>query len=1056
MDKKIIAFFSSTRLMAVLFIVYAIVLGLGTFIEDWYNTTTARILIYNAWWFEAIMLLFLINFIGNIKKYRLLTKKNWATFLLHAAFILIMIGAGITRYISFEGMMPIREGETESTIFSDKTFLTVMTDGEYEGETRRRTFEMDKYFSAITDNHFILKKEFNGIPFEVEYKDFIMGAEEAIVEDPNGTGFLKLVESGDGERHEHYLQEGQVASIHGVLFGYNAPTDGAINILSENGEFFIDAPFDGNYMVMADQSTGTVTANEKQPLNFRSLYNMAGTQFVLPDLPIKGKSTLVSNGDFKDKMTTDALIVTVRSQGQEEEVVLKGKAGRMGEPQSFQLGELEFTLMFGSKIYTTPFQIRLDKFIAEKYPGTEKSYSAFESQVTVIDGAESFNARIFMNNILDYKGYRFFQAQFDPDEKGTILSVNHDFWGTWITYIGYFLLYVGLIAILFDKNSRFSDLKNKLDKVRAKKGALLTVLVLLFSFSASAQHMHAPEKPNPQVIDSIIHASAVDKEHAAKFGALVIQDYGGRMKPINTFSSELLRKVYKSENYQGLTPDQVFLSMSQYTIAQQLNGAPNFWYFAPLVKLKKGNDKITEVLGLEKGTKYAAFVDFFDNDGSYKLTKYVDDANHASIKDQFQKDFLDLDGKVALLNAAFTGRILTIFPIPGHDNDKWISTLELNESGMTGMDSTFTKNILTRMYVPALFEGKETSNYTKADEYLEHINTFQHSYGKTVMPSDNKIKFEILYNQYNIFKTLYSYYMLAAIFTFAFIIAMILKPNKFYSRMIKVGTVFTLILFIIHTLGLAVRWYVSGHAPWSDAYESVIYVAWATTLFGLYFGKKSELTIASTAFVAGMILWSAHQNYMDPAISNLQPVLNSYWLIIHVAIIVGSYGPFTLGMILGIVTLILMILTNNKNKKKMDLHIKELTYINEMALTVGLVLLTIGNFLGGQWANESWGRYWGWDPKETWALISIMVYAFVIHARLVPAMRGTWLFNVFSIVAYYAIMMTYFGVNFYLSGLHSYASGEKVITPSIIWWSLGFVTLLSTLSYISYRKYLKK
>lgn len=194
------------------------------------------------------------------------------------------------------------------------------------------------------------------------------------------------------------------------------------------------------------------------------------------------------------------------------------------------------------------------------------------------------------------------------------------------------------------------------------------------------------------------------------------------------------------------------------------------------------------------------------------------------------------------------------------------------------------------------------------------------------------------------------------------------------------------------------RWYISGHAPWSDAYESMIYVAWATMFFGLAFGRKSDLTLASTAFVTSMILMIAHWNWMDPAIANLQPVLNSYWLMIHVAVIVASYGPFTLGMILGVVALFLMAFTTNKNKKVMGLNIQELTIINELALTVGLVMLTIGNFLGGMWANESWGRYWGWDPKETWALISIMVYAFVIHMRLVPGLRSRWLYNLMSIM----------------------------------------------------------
>lgn len=252
----------------------------------------------------------------------------------------------------------------------------------------------------------------------------------------------------------------------------------------------------------------------------------------------------------------------------------------------------------------------------------------------------------------------------------------------------------------------------------------------------------------------------------------------------------------------------------------------------------------------------------------------------------------------------------------------------------------------------------------------------------------------------------------------------------------------------MHTIGLVARTFISGHAPWSDAYESMIYVGWATMFFGLLLGRKSYLTIASTTFVASMILMIAHWNWMDPAIANLQPVLNSYWLMIHVAVIVASYGPFTLGMVLGLVALLLMVLMNRNNRTKIELNIKEIVYIAELALTVGLIMLTIGNFLGGQWANESWGRYWGWDPKETWALISIMIYAFVIHTRLIPRMKSEWLFSVMCVIAFYSIMMTYFGVNFYLTGLHSYANGDKVVTPSFVYYSFVLVGLLSTVAYL--------
>lgn len=1040
--------------MAVLFIVFAAVMGLATFIENEYNTDTARILVYNTKWFEAIMLIFVFNFIGNIKRYNLFSKAKWDTLILHLSFILILIGAFVTRYISFEGMMPIRETETVNQFFSDKTFLTVMVDGELEGEMKRRTFEDQRLFSGALDkdnfistfasNHFKLKKDFNNIPFEVEFKDFIMGAEEVIEETNHGKSFLKLVESDHGERHEHFIEEGTIESIHGVLYSYNKVTEGAINFYTnESGEMQISTPFAGSYRVMATQATGEVVANTPAPLNYRSMYDLQGVQFVM-DRPIIGKKVLKSNGDFKAKNTSDALVLTVRSQGKEEEVTLMGSQGQMGVPQSFIIGDLEFTLIYGSKVYTTPFQVKLNDFIAEKYPGTEKSYSSFESQVTIIDPDKSFDYRIYMNHVLDHKGYRFFQASYDPDEKGTHLSVNHDFWGTWITYIGYTLLYIAMLCILFNKNTRFSDLRKKLNKIHAKKAAL-TIIGLLFGlFSATAQHAH--NKPTSTQIDSLLVKTTVSQEHADLFGSIIVQDISGRMKPINTFSSELLRKVSKDDHFRDMDSDQVMLSITQF---------PQLWYHVPIINLKKGNDSIRSIIGIPSDAKYASLADFFDDKGNYKLVDFLDDAHQASVKDQFQKDFITADEKVNLLYSAISGKILQIFPIPGHENNKWVSYLELNESGLKGMDSIYTKNILP-MYTTSLLKSIETKDFKASDELLESIKNFQKKYGSKVIPSEQKVKAETLYNKYDVFKKLFSYYMYVSVIMFIIVIVRIFKDNKTLRVLTKVCTGIVIALFALHTLGLIARWYVSGHAPWSDAYESMIFVAWATVIFGLIFGRKSSLTTASTAFVASMVLMIAHWNWMDPSIGTLAAVLDSYWLMIHVAVIVGSYGPFTLGMILGIVALFLMIFTTKNNKAKMELNLKEITYINEMAITVGLVMLTIGNFLGGQWANESWGRYWGWDPKETWALISIMVYAFVIHMRFVPALRGLWIYNLMSVLAFYSIMMTYFGVNFYLSGLHSYAKGDQVVTPSFIWISVGSVALLASLAFYKYKKYYKK
>lgn len=1045
MFKKLLSILFSTRLMALLFLGFAAAMAAGTFIESYYNTDTARIWIYNAWWFELIMLFFMLNFFGNIKRYQLWKKEKWATLLVHLSFIFILLGAFITRYISFEGIMPIREGAAESRFYSDRTFLTVLTDGVYEGATKRKTIEKPLILSQAASNRFKINDKFGDKTFVVRYKDFIMNATETIEPNPQGETYLKLVESGEGVRHEHYLKEGEIQSIHGLLYAFNKPTEGAINIIEKGDSYFIQSAFGGDFMRMADQKKGLVIKDSLQKLEFRSLYALAGTQFVLPELPITGKKVWKSNNNWKDEITDDALIVEVEANGETKKVTLIGSKGQMGQPQSITLGDLDFTLFYGSKVYELPFKIQLNDFIASRYPGTMNSYSAFESKVTVLDKDYQKEARIYMNNILDYRGYRFFQAQFDKDEKGTILSVNHDFWGTWITYIGYFLLYIALMAILFDKNTRFADIKRKMAKIQEKKTALMTLFLFLGLFSVQAQEGHQHQRPTKAEVEKFIATHIPSAEHAANFGKLVIQDQGGRMKPVNTFSSELLRKVSKSDHYNTYTSDQVFLSMSQ---------IPSAWVEVPLVYLKRGNDSIRTILGISKDAKYASFVDFFDAKGNYKLTPYLDESYNASIPNQFQKDFIETDKKVVLLNAALSGSILRLFPIPFDENNKWVSYLEINEYEDTELKML---NKILPVYMQTLQEATQKQDYKLANDILEGIAKFQEKFGGTVKPSKEKIQAEITYNKYDIFKRLFYLYMLAGVLMLIFTIVQIFKPkNKAINITVQFFHYLIGFFFLLHTAGLILRWYISGHAPWSDAYESMIYVAWATMFFGLAFDRKSKLTVASAAFVTSMILMIAHWNWMDPSIANLQPVLNSYWLMIHVAVIVASYGPFTLGMVLGIVALVLILFTNDKNKTRMELNIKEITYINELALTIGLVMLTIGNFLGGQWANESWGRYWGWDPKETWALISIMVYAFVIHARFVPAFRGTWVFNLMSIFAFYSILMTYFGVNFYLTGLHSYASGDKVVTPSFVYISVAVITILGILSYFQYKKFYKK
>ena len=1055
MIKKIFNLLFSTRLTGMLFIVFAIAMAVGTFLDagqDTSPTPYSRTLIFNALWFELIMLFFIINFTGNIFKYNLLSLKKWPVLLLHFSWIFIILGAFITRYHGFEGVMSIREGETENTFISEKTYIKIYIDGDYaiKGIYQRRTVEEPVDFSPRLNNKFNYNTTYGDKKINIELVDFIQGAEKDIIPDLNGEEYLKIVEAGDGVPHNHFLKMGEVQSLHNVLYALNKPTKGAVNITyTDNAELFIESPFEGEYMVMASGTNGILEKDKKQLLNLRSRYIIGNQVLVFPKNVVKGVFDIVQKPEIL-KSDEDGIALKISSNSEEKIVKVLGGKGINSPFEEFVVDGLNFNIRYGAKVYDLPFSVKLNDFIADKYPGSETSYSSFASEVTVID-EKPFDFRIFMNNILNHKGYRFFQASFDPDEKGTVLSVNKDALGTFVTYLGYILLYIGLMAIMFARFTRFDFLRNQILKIKKQKQKLALILVFLTSVNLFSQsndtHLHA--KSDVEIIDSILGKNIVPKNEATKFGNIVIQDLSGRMMPVNTFASEFLRKLSKKDHYGEFDANQVFLSIQE---------SPLLWYNVPVIylKIKKG-DSIRSIIGANKSQKLVPLVNFFTERGEYKLAPYLEDAYKAQVPTGYQKEFKETDQRVNLLYNMIEGNSLKFFPVPNDENNKWISPKENIEDSSLVKDSLYSNFINTgfKTYLYMLNEDKIMNDFSQSSNILQGILSAQYKFGGDVMLSTEKIEAEVLYNKHDIFKKLFSWYLYAGTLLFIVLITQIFKNNNIINLSIKILKAVIIFLFILHTFGLIWRWYISGHAPWSDAYESMIYVAWATMFFGLAFGRKSDLTLASTTFIVSMILMIAHWSWMDPAIANLQPVLDSYWLMIHVAVIVGSYGPFALSMILGFVSLFLMILTNSSNKSIMKLNIKELTLINEMSLTVGLVMLTIGNFLGGMWANESWGRYWGWDPKETWALISIMVYAFVLHMRLIPGLKSRFVYSIASILSFASILMTYFGVNFYLAGLHSYAKDDQQISFLYSAIALLVVVIMGVLAYPKHKKYLK-
>lgn len=659
----------------------------------------------------------------------------------------------------------------------------------------------------------------------------------------------------------------------------------------------------------------------------------------------------------------------------------------------------------GTLRYALPFEVELVHFTLARYPGSA-SPSAYESELLVHVDGQTIPVRVSMNNVLDVKGYRFFQASYDPDEKGTVLSVNRDVEGRNITYTGYLLLLAGLLYSLFGSHTRFRQLARQLNKLGGK--VLIGIVGCCCCLSAWAQ-----TAVSAAPAEEIVLSQVVDPSHAARFGRLPMQSPAGRMMPINTFSSELLRKLHKADRFGQLNGDQFLLS---------LLAMPEKWVHIPLIAFS--NQALANYY--ELSTPACAYVELFDTNGHYKLQERLE-AAYAKMPAQrntFDKDLIKLDEQINIFHQLIRYQWLPIFPLRGDPAHKWYAPGE-DLSAFSGKDSLFVSQIMG-WYLQEVREGLKTDDWKKADEVLTMIDTYQQAQEEILDIRPAKMEAEIRYNQLDLFRQCKKGYLILGGLLLVCAFAALFNPRR-SLRYVMRGLIGLIIgVFLLHIYGMGMRWYIGGYAPWSNSYETMVYVAWATVCAGLFFLRKSTLTFALATLFGGVILFVSGLNWMDPQIGTLVPVLKSPWLMFHVAVIVGAYGFFGISCLIGLTNLVMMSLSRQRTSQLVEMRIRELSLVSEMSLWVGLALMTVGTFLGAIWANESWGRYWGWDPKETWALITMIVYAIVTHLRMAKDGCSLWLFNLLSVIAFYSVLMTFLGVNYLLSGMHSYGQNDHV------------------------------
>jgi cytochrome c-type biogenesis protein CcsB len=501
---------------------------------------------------------------------------------------------------------------------------------------------------------------------------------------------------------------------------------------------------------------------------------------------------------------------------------------------------------------------------------------------------------------------------------------------------------------------------------------------------------------------------------------------------MDTLDLELAYKICKTRKLYGMNYNQIIAGMIAY---------PEIFQNVPLIYV--GHPAIRKLMGL-KG-KYATYNMFFDKNGNFKYLAQVDKAYQTPNKDRTTLDraWIRLNDNVYVAYEVFSGTIFRMFPTPHSAamNYRWFSVTDIEKSVKMGLLSPMAARVYFNLF-DNLIQGIRTYDVPLEKKTLKGIYELQKTYSAKILPSPSRVKWEIIYNRLNVFPKLLLAYILLGFVAIILGFVEILKDKK-YEKLETALVILGYLALLAHTLNMLLRWYVAGHAPWADAYESIIFIAWGAAFASLIFFRKSMLALGGGLFVAGMFMFVAHLNSISPQITNLVPVLKSYWLLVHVAVITSSYGFLGVGSMLGLLNLILFAINRYKNMKK---QIKQLNDIIYIALYIGLALLSVGTFLGAVWANESWGRYWSWDPKETWSLIAMVVYALVIHSKMIPKMRGEFIFSLLSFLSFFFILMTYFGVNFYLAqGLHSYGRG---VTEGYGWINIIFAGMAAWIAVV--------
>lgn len=659
---------------------------------------------------------------------------------------------------------------------------------------------------------------------------------------------------------------------------------------------------------------------------------------------------------------------------------------RIGQPTDTYMAQDEEQGMKEEKL---PFSLCLQKFEAKMHDGTN-AVADYSSKFTVIDGDDKSEGEVSMNNIYSHRSYRLYQSSYDEDGKGSVLAINADPYGIPVTYTGYALLFISLVWMLFDPKGGYRKL---LKSPLLKKGVLMTALILSMG---NIQTLHAESATGN------LQNAVLPKETAEKFGELHIL-YNDRICPVQTFALDFCKKIYGARSYQGLTAEQVLSGWVFYG---------NTWANEPFIKIKSGEMKTAMNL-----PDYASLNTFFNREmGGYTIGQYVQEYYNGQ-QDKFHQQAADIDGKIQIIMELREGVSLKVLPYTFTKNVKatkdhpfikagtttWFSPVDKLPQAVEQQHALYIKNVFS------LLNGDvKAGNISRVNEFFVKMKKYQEVSSGNSLPTNTQYKAERINNAFPFATILFMANLTLGFIALFYTIYRMTKKREIKALNIALPILLG-VFFLALTFGLALRWIISGNIPMSNGYESMLTVAWFVMLISILMQLRIRIVMVFGFLISGFFLLVSHINQMDPAIGQMMPVLNSPLLSIHVSIIMMSYALLSLTLICGIMGICLRS------------HGEELQALSRIFLYPALTTMGFGIFIGAIWANVSWGNYWSWDSKETWALITFMIYAVVVHTQSLPVFRKPLVYHIYITLAFMSIAMTYFGVNYFLTGMHSYA-----------------------------------